>query len=68
MAFQLSGNQIKTRIIDPTRYRANVNCEFKLDDVDVSYLPNMRLINLGVTGAATQTPQDYMMDEKKLIL
>tara|TARA_R110002153_G_scaffold226462_4_gene379130 strand:- start:1651 stop:2874 length:1224 start_codon:yes stop_codon:yes gene_type:complete len=58
MAFQLSGNQIKTRIIDPTRYRANVNCEFKLDDVDVSYLPNMRLINLGVTGAATQTPQD----------
>ena len=55
MAFQLSGNQIKTRIIDPTRYRANVNCEFKLDDVDVSYLPNMRLINLG---AATQTPQD----------
>ncbi len=58
MAFQLSGNLIKTRIIDPTRYRANVNCEFKLDDVDVSYLPNMRLINLGVTGAATQTPQD----------
>lgn len=58
MAFALSGNLIKTRIIDPTRYRANVNCEFKLDDVDVSYLPNMRLINLGVTGAATQTPQD----------
>lgn len=58
MAFQLSSNLIKTRIIDPTRYRANVNCEFKLDDVDVSYLPNMRLINLGVTGAATQTPQD----------
>lgn len=58
MAFQLSGNKIKTRIIDPTRFRANVNCEFKLDDVDVSYLPNMRLINLGVTGAVTQTPQD----------
>ena len=58
MAFQLSGNKIKTRIIDPTRYRANVNCEFKLDDVDVSYLPTMRLINLGVTGAVTQSPQD----------
>jgi len=58
MAFALSANKIKTRIIDATRYRANVNCEFKLDDVDVSYLPNMRLINLGVTGATTQTPQD----------
>lgn len=57
-AFLLSGNQIKTRIIDPTRYRANVNVEFKLDDVDVSYLPNMRLINLGATAAATQSPQD----------
>tara|TARA_R110002073_G_scaffold83640_1_gene199382 strand:+ start:4719 stop:5942 length:1224 start_codon:yes stop_codon:yes gene_type:complete len=58
MAFALSGNQIKTRIIDPTRYRQNVNVEFKLDDVDVSYLPNMRLINLGATAAVTQTPQD----------
>ena len=58
MAFQLSGNKIKTRIIDPSRYRAGVNVEFKLDDVDVSYLPNMRLINLSATAAATQSPQD----------
>lgn len=53
MAFQYSNNQVETKILDASNYAANRYVEFKLDEEDVYYLSDMRLINLGVTAANT---------------
>jgi len=38
---------IETKTLQATRFIQNVSCEFHLGDVDVNYLPNMRLTGLG---------------------
>ena len=55
MSLQYSQNQVETKAIDASRYAVNRNVEFSLDESDVKYLSNMRLINLGCT--ASNTPK-----------
>ena len=55
MAFQYSNNQVETKILDASNYVANRYVEFKLDEEDVYYLSDIRLINLGAT--ASNTPK-----------
>ena len=45
---------IKSRILDPTFDRSNFQSEFKLDDKDTVYLPNLRLGNIGVVSNNAQ--------------
>ncbi len=53
MAFQYSNSQVETKILDASNYVANRYVEFKLDEDDVYYLSDIRLINLGATAANT---------------
>jgi len=55
MAFKYSNNQVETKILDASNYVANRYVEFKLDEEDVNYLADMRLINLGATAANSPT-------------
>ena len=51
-AFQYSQN-VETKVIDASNYVKNRYVEFKLDEEEVNYLSDIRLINLGVTAANT---------------
>ena len=51
-AFQYSQN-VETKVIDASNYVANRYVEFKLDEEEVNYLSDIRLINLGCTAANT---------------
>lgn len=51
MSLQYSQNAVETKTIDSSRYTQNRSVEFSLDEKDVKYLSNMRLINLGATAS-----------------
>ena len=44
MSLQYSQGQVETKAIDSSRYSANRNVEFSLDEKNVKYLSNMQLI------------------------
>ena len=49
----MSYNQgtITTEYVDPTIYVQNNRCTFELDGTKEGYLPNMRLLNIGISQA-----------------
>ena len=55
MAFQYSNNKVESKTIDSSHYVTNKYVEFRLDEVDVNYLSDIRLINLGCL--ALNTPR-----------
>ena len=41
-------NSLKTHYVDPVSFVPNGRCAFQLDSVDIGYMSNMRLLNVGV--------------------
>ena len=48
-----SDQNVATRYSDPKIYTENSRCSFELDSNEAAYLPNMRLLFLGLTTSAT---------------
>ena len=51
-----SDSNVSTKYLDPTIYTENARCTFQLDQTESAYLPNLRLLFLGVVGSA---PGEY---------
>ena len=51
-----SDSNVSTKYLDPTIYTENARCTFQLDQSESAYLPNLRLLFLGVVGSA---PGEY---------
>ena len=51
----LYSTSVETQILDPV-FSSKNRCEFRIPDRDGSYLPNLRLGNVGVTTAANAVP------------
>jgi len=67
MSLSYSSNQIETRILDPVRYSANRFCEWELNELDMRYMPNMRICNLGATSATGGVYYNKLGGVKNLI-
>lgn len=52
-AFQYSQGSVETKIIDSSHYVPNKYVEFRLDEENVNYLSDIRLINMGLTSSNT---------------
>lgn len=51
-----SDSNVSTKYLDPTIYTENARCTFQLDQTESAYLPNLRLLFLGVVASA---PGEY---------
>jgi len=49
-----SQSQVETQYIDPVAFVPNLRCRFELDGSKLAYFPNMRILDIGCSGAAAQ--------------